>query len=149
MVRDLGRRVFFTANALFEDRFMLRAFAMAAAQLGAKMRPVNCFVHSRRVEGEKIVEHASWYLEPRSEDRQYDVGQLWLWWNDAEWLAANPEHPLAKLHDFAADLLAAEKHESTCSPVNVLQRGERYALLSVDLPPDKKKPLLELFGLPS
>jgi len=145
MQRELGRRSFFAAHAPVADRAQLRAFAMAAALLGVPLAEQNDFILTRRVEAGKSVELVSWYLATKSADGRFKTAQLWAWWNDPEWLAANPTHPLAIYREFADALRDAAAHEAATPAIAVLTRGARRAFIPVNLPADRKKKLLELF----
>jgi hypothetical protein len=144
MERMLPRRAFFTVNAPVADREKLRCFAMAAALLGVPLRKRNDFVITRRVESGARVDMIAWNFNLKSRDGQYKAALLWKWWNDPEWLAANPTHPLAIYREFAQALEDAAAHEATAIPLAVFSHGRRYAHIPINCKPERKEKLLAL-----
>lgn len=135
---------FVLASGPEEDRAEIRAFAMAAAVLGVKLRPFNDFVEKRRMVDGKEVRTVEWYLEQTDPLQRHKSAELLKWWNDLEWLKANTDHPLALLKEYWTALKDAEQHEKDAVPIAVVCRGKKYAFIPYDCPQDRKQKLLKM-----
>lgn len=148
-MNDPERSVFVVVSGLESERAELRAFAMAAAVLGVPLRPVNDCVETRRVEGGKEVRYVAWYLEQCDAAKIYKTNELLKWWRDPAWLAANPEHPLARFREYWQALKDAEAHEQNCLVLAAVTRGKRHVHIPM-YPPiteERKKQLLAMLDL--
>jgi hypothetical protein len=141
------RRVFVALNVPESERGALRGFVMAAAVLGVRLAPVNDCIEYRRVGSDgKPVRSVSWFLEQSDPKRVYRTAELYRWWRDPAWLAANPTHPLALLREYWQALQDAEAREKSALILAAITRGNRHLHLplNTNLDPERKAKLLEL-----
>ena len=102
---------FYWSGGTEEDREELRAFSMACATLGVPLLKVPFSDREGIGQDGKKFRRLSWFLESSSPDKRYSCNTLFSQWNDAEWRAANPEHPLTMMRTFWENWKAARAKE--------------------------------------
>lgn len=97
---------------------------MAAVTLGVALRPRPFIDREGFSPGGDRQRTLCWLLSDTSTDARYKTRDLWLWWNDPEWISAHPEHPLSILRTFSDSLAAAEEREPDYAQL-VFRKGHR------------------------
>lgn len=126
----------FFVSAPYEDREALKLFVAAAITLGALPKERESYLDRAYIETGRKVRSVFWFFaKSNTRDGKYKLTDLYKWWTDDDWIAANPDHELTALWYMALNLRKATEHEAICPPKAMLIRGSKHLLISTTCPP--------------
>jgi len=115
----------------------------ALTALGVPFYEQQPYLETREiVHGEERVT-VTWCMETRTADGRYRTQDLITWWHDAEWLAANEDHPLAYARAAVANYRRIVDGVKSSAPVGIVRKGSKFALVPFDATPERRQALLD------
>ena len=110
--------------------------------MGIPPEPLLCGEYVENING-KTVSVTVWRLRDRSIDGRYDTGELMRLFHDPDFVAREPEHPLAYLKTGFSNYSRALEFIQDQGPIAVRRRGKKIGLISRRTTPDQKKMILD------
>lgn len=131
------------------------AAVAAAGTCGARTAGRGYVDMIREVDGEpKRI--TTWLLDggpklafyPAFKAEEITVGEFFKRFHDAEWVKANPDHPIAYLHHFHRNLRKLTASVKNRKPGKMITRGRKFLMLEDGVPADVAAKFLEDFEKP-
>lgn len=88
---------------------------------------------------DKPVDVVVWTLKPKSLCGKYKTAALVNAWDDKEWLAKNPEHPLTYMKTYAENHRRMVAHIKDQGPIVMTRRGKKIALITRHTTPERRE----------
>lgn len=85
----------------------------------------------------------TWVLKPASACGRYDTQEMIRAWADSGFAKANPEHPFAYIKQAFENRDRIEKTTNSQSPLALIRKGKRIALIPFDATPERREELLK------
>lgn len=127
----------------------VRDLVCGLCTLGAKLLPEMGVVRLLETKPDGAVYRVEKYVLADKLATGEDVRSLVKQWRSPEWLAANPQTPLAWVRQAVVNTSAFRASLAKVSPLAVVRRGRRKALIPVDATEERKKELLERLEKPA
>ena len=118
----------------------------ALLTLGIPLNPEHGIREFREMVKGNEVRTIIWTLQPQSLDGAYDTAKMTENWQDANWLAANPSHPLTFIKRAFENHSRMVSHIKTSVPLAMVRRGKKIALIPMDATAAEKKRLIDLLN---
>lgn len=125
-----GQKIY-SLEALTGDPLATRNTQLFAALTAFGIEPETtlCGEYVEKV-GDRTVSVTVWRLKERSNCGTYQTEQLIKLWNDPEFAAREPEHPLAYIRAYVRNHEAAVAFIKEQGPIAIRRRGKKIALIS-------------------
>ena len=85
----------------------------------------------------------TWVLRPASACGRYDTQEMLKAWADLAFARNNPEHPFAYIKQAFDNLKQIEQTTNAQSPLALIRKGKRIALIPFDAAPERREELLK------
>lgn len=149
-----GQKIQFVRGEDSPAKSAKTALVAAACVSGVKLAGNKPFLHTlENVDGQAqrrftfAIDAASEVtFRPNFSEETIDFAEFRKRYESDEWVAANPDHPIAYLRAMADALLTLQAKAREIKPALLVRKGSRFALVPQDAPPEKARELLAMLG---
>jgi hypothetical protein len=85
----------------------------------------------------------TWVLKPASACARFNTQEMIRAWADSSFAKVNPEHPFAYIKQAFENRTRIEETTTAQSPLALIRKGKRIALIPFDATPERREELLK------